>query len=125
MYDISIGIITSSLQRDQIRNINARARPTRQRTTQKQRGCGQGDDQSAQGGGAGVSGQGQGAQTGGASVSGQGQGAQTGGALVSTQQKPFTSFMQPLVLPDPQQEELEEEEPEEGATGCGKGDGGG
>ena len=27
-YDISIGIVTSSLQKDQIKNINARARPT-------------------------------------------------------------------------------------------------
>ena len=78
-YDISIGIVTSSLQKDQIKNINARARPTQRRIC-KQRGQGAGP-----GPGAGDSRQGQ-----------------AGG---DGQQKPFSTFTQ---LQDPKKEEEEQ-----------------
>ena len=74
-YDISIGIVTSSLQRDQIKNINARARPTRRRI-RKQRGQGAVPRSQHQGAGLGA---------------GAGEGQAGGGQL-----KPFSTFTQPL-----------------------------
>ena len=94
-YDKSIGIVTSSLQKDQIKNINARARPTR---ICKQRGQGAVPRSQHQGTGPG---------------GGAGAGERQAGG--DGHPKPFSTFTQPL-------QDLKKEEEEESAARRGEGD---